>query len=93
MLASESAHAFEAMKDDLLRSFPGQFALVCGRRLMGVYASVDEALAAASRLFESDDLPESTSILINEIAAHASVRVFATPYRRPTQAPATPAAR
>ena len=73
---------FEAMKDDLIRSFPGQFALVCGRRLVGVYARVDDALLAASRAFEADDLPEGASILIAEIGAQATVRVTATPYRR-----------
>jgi hypothetical protein len=88
MLASESARTFEAMKDDLLRSFPGQFALVCGRRLMGVFVSADEAMTAASKLFEIDELPQGTPILISEIAARSSIRVLATPYKRPT-APAT----
>jgi hypothetical protein len=82
MHTSEAARTFEAMKDDLLRSFPGQFALVCGRRLMGVYETVDDALLAASRAFDADDLPPGVPILISEIAARASVRVLATPYRR-----------
>jgi hypothetical protein len=88
MVVSESALTFEAMKDDLLRSFPGQFALVCGPRLMGVYHSVDEALGAASQVFEADEIPAATPILISEIAVRASVRVFATPYRRPAPAAA-----
>jgi len=87
MLASESARTFEAMKDELLRSFPGQYALVCGPRLMGVFRSVDEAMGAASRLFEHDDLPAGTPVLISEIAARASVRVLATPYKRTAPAP------
>jgi hypothetical protein len=82
MLASESARTFEAMKNDLLRSFPGQFALVCGRRLMGVFVSPDEAMTAASKLFEANDLPPGTPILISEIAARSSIRVLATPYKR-----------
>ena len=82
MLASESARTVEAMKDDLLRSFPGQFALVCGRRLMGVFVSADEAMTAASKLFEANDLSPGTPILISEIAARASIRVLATPYKR-----------
>ncbi|MDB4981062.1 MAG: hypothetical protein JWM82_1814 [Myxococcales bacterium] len=86
MLASESARTFEAMKDDLLRSFPGQFALVCGRRLMGVFVSPDEAMTAASKLFETNDLPPGTPILISEIAVRSSIRVLATPYKRPTGA-------
>ena len=53
---------------------------------MGVYRSVDEALGAASRVFEADEIPTATPILISEIAVHASVRVFATPYRRPAPA-------
>jgi hypothetical protein len=81
MFTSEAARAFEAMKDDLLRSFPGQYALVCGRRLMGIYPTVDEAMVAASTAFE-DYLPAGVPILITEIAVQASVRVMATPYRR-----------
>jgi hypothetical protein len=82
MFASESARTFEAMKDDLLRSFPGQYALVCGHRLMGVYRSVDDAMGAASKVFDDADLPPGTPILISEIAVRASVRVLATPYKR-----------
>jgi hypothetical protein len=82
MFASESARTFEAMKDELLRSFPGQYALVCGHRLMGVYRSAEEAMGAASKLFEDDELPPGTPILISEIAERTSVRVLATPYRR-----------
>jgi hypothetical protein len=88
MLASESARTFEAMKEELIRSFPGQFALVCGQRLVGVYARVDEAMGTASRLFDDDDLPPGTPILISEIALRASVRVLATPYRRAPSPPA-----
>jgi hypothetical protein len=88
MLASEAARTFEAMKDELLRSFPGQFALVCGRRLMGVFASPDEAMNAASKLFEGDALVPGTPILISEIAARSSLRVLATPYRRAAPAAA-----
>ncbi len=82
MLASEAARTFEAMKAELIRTFPGQFALVCGKRLVGVFVHVDEAMAAVSRLFEDDDLAPGTPILITEIAVRSSVRVFATPYKR-----------
>ena len=81
MFTSEAARAYEAMKDDLLRSFPGQYALVCGQRLMGIYPTVDEAMMAASTAFE-EYLPAGTPILITEIAVQASVRVMAMPYRR-----------
>jgi hypothetical protein len=91
MLASEAARTFEAMKDDLIRSFPGQYALVCGRRLVGVFRHVDEAMGATSRLFDDDDLEPGTPILISEIAHQVSVRVFATPFKRAVvPAPSTP---
>ena len=89
MLASESARTFEAMKDELIRSFPGQFALVCGARLAGVYSTVDEAMGAAARLVDDETLQQGTPILISEIAARASVRVLATPYKRAAPAAAT----
>ena len=82
MFASESARTFEAIKDELIRSFPVQFALICGQRLVGVYAHADEALGAASKLFDDDELPAGTPILVSEIAMRASVRVLATPYKR-----------
>jgi hypothetical protein len=89
MQTSESARTFEGMKDDLLRSHPGQFALVCGPRLVGVYPSIDDALAAASQAFDDDALAPGTSLLISEISLHSSVRVTATPFRK---APAPAAA-
>jgi hypothetical protein len=89
MLASESARTFEAMKEELLRSFLGQYALVCGRRLMGVFRTADEAMSAAAKLFDQQDVPAGTPILITEIAVRASMRVLATPYR--SVKPASPA--
>jgi hypothetical protein len=83
MMASEAARTFEAMKVDLLRTFPGQYALVCGRRLVGVFKHVDEAMGATSRLFDDDEIEPGTPILISEIAARVSVRVLATPFKRP----------
>ena len=82
MLASDASRTFEAIKEDLLRSFPGQYALVCGQRLVGVFKHVDEAMGACSRLFDDDQLEPGTPILISEIALRVSVRVFATPFRR-----------
>jgi hypothetical protein len=82
MFASESARTFEAIKDELIRSFPGQFALVCGQRLVGVYQHADEAMGAASKLFDDDELPAGTPILVSQIALRATVRVLATPYKR-----------
>jgi hypothetical protein len=90
MLASEAARTFEAMKGTLIRTFPGQYALVCGRRLMGVFKHVDEAMGACSRLFDDDELEPGTPILISEIALQVSVRVYATPIKR-TKGKGTPA--
>jgi hypothetical protein len=85
----EEARVFESMKDDLLRSSPGRFAVVCGRRLMGVFTSIDEALVATSKAFDADELPPGAPILISEIAERVTVRVMATPHLR--GAPAAPA--
>ena len=88
MLASDAARTFEAMKEDLIRSFSGQYALVCGRRLVGVFKHVDDAMGACSRLFDDDALEPGTPILISEIALQVSVRVFATPFKRSVPAAA-----
>jgi hypothetical protein len=82
MFASESARTFEAIKDELIQSFPGQYALVCGQRLVGVYKHADEAMGAAAKLFDNDELPAGTPILVSQIALRATVRVLATPYKR-----------
>jgi hypothetical protein len=87
MEMSDADRTFEAIKNDLLNLFPGQFALVCGRRLLGVYVSVNEAMASMSESFAAGELPEGTPVLISEIAAQATVRVQATPARRPTAPP------
>jgi hypothetical protein len=78
----EEARTFEALKADLLRSSPGGFALVCGRRLLGVFPSIDDALAAASEAFDAETLPPETAILVSEIADPVTVRVMATPQRK-----------
>jgi hypothetical protein len=80
--STEEARTFESLKADLLRSSPGAFAVVCGRRLVGVFASIDEALAAASIAFDEGTLPAGAPILISEIAERVTVRVMATPHQR-----------
>jgi len=82
----ESFDAFEAMKDDLLRLHPGGFAVVCGRRLVGTFGSVEDAMAATSRAFDAGALPPGAPILISEIAAKVTIRVMATPHVREAQA-------
>jgi hypothetical protein len=82
---SEEARVFESMKDDLLRTAPGRFAVVCGRRLIGVFDSIDQALLATSHIFDGGDLAAGAPILISEIAEKVQVRVMATPTSRSLQ--------
>ena len=80
--SSEESRTFESLKADLLRTSRGKFAAVCGKRLLGVFASIDDALNAASEAFDADTLPTGAPILITEIAERASVRVMATPQQK-----------
>ena len=79
---TDEARTFESMKEDLLRLYPGRYAVVCGRKLLGVYPSVDDALLASCRVFGEGGLPDGAPILISEIARTVSVRVMATPSTR-----------
>jgi len=81
-VAVAEKNAFEQMKAELVRKHPGQFAVVCGRRLIGVYATVDDALLASSRLFAAGILPEGAAMYISEIADKASLKVTARPFTR-----------
>ena len=81
--ALAAQRAFEKMKPELVRTHPGRFAVLCGVRLLGVFASVDEALLASSEAFDSGGLAEGESVFITEIAEHASLRVTAWPTPRP----------
>ncbi|HEX3697485.1 MAG TPA: hypothetical protein VH374_19080 [Polyangia bacterium] len=76
---TDEARVFEAMKDDLLRLYPGRFAVVCGHVLVGVFPSVDDALLATCGVFDDGRIPAGAPILISEIAKTVSVRVMATP--------------
>jgi hypothetical protein len=80
MSASEEQKVFEALKPELVRNHLGRFAVVCGRSLLGVYDSVDEALLASSREFDAGTLPEGAALFISEIAEQAALRVTARPY-------------
>jgi hypothetical protein len=77
--------AFEELKAELVRTHPGRFAVFCGGRLLGVFASVDDALLASSMAFDSGDLTEGESVFITEIAERASLRVTAWPTPRPRE--------
>jgi hypothetical protein len=85
---SEEQRTFESMQPDLVRTDLGRFAVVCGRKLLGVYESIDDALLASSRAFDDQTLPEGAPVLISEIAERVSVRVMARPYARPSAASA-----
>jgi hypothetical protein len=89
LASSEEARTFESLKSELLRSSPGQFAAVCGKKLLGVFRSVDEALQAASDAFDDETLPAGAPILITEIAEKINLRVMATPQQK-LKAPASP---
>ena len=88
LASSQEARTFESLKAELLRSSPGQFAAVCGKKLLGVFTSVDEALQAASDAFDADTLPAGAPILITEIAEKVTLRVMATPQVKIKSAPA-----
>jgi hypothetical protein len=83
---TDEARVFESMKEDLLRLYPGRYAVVCGRKLLGVYPSVDDALLETCRAFGDGAIPDRAPILISEIAPTVSVRVMATPSTRFSQA-------
>jgi hypothetical protein len=79
---------FETLEPDLVRRYPGQFAVVCGDSLVGVYETVDDALLAVSSAFDERTLPESVPVQISELADPVTVRVTARPYPRETNATA-----
>jgi len=85
--ALAAQRAFEELKPELVRTHLGRFAVLCGGRLLGVFASVDEALLASSMAFDSGDLTEGESVFITEIAEQASVRVTAWPTPKPAPVP------
>jgi hypothetical protein len=79
--AQEETHFFDTCKHALLERYAGQFAVVCGRRLVGVHSSLDLALKAASDAFSAGCLEDGAPILINEIGEQPRVRVVAQPKR------------
>jgi len=87
--AAEAWKTFEAMKADLLRSHPGRFAVLAGERLVGIFPSIDDALAATSDAFERSEVGDGNPLLVVQITENAGVRLTAEPH----VAPATPAKR
>jgi hypothetical protein len=75
--ASVETAFFDSCKQALLDEHSGKFAVVCGRRLVGVHTSLDLALKAASDAFGVGGLADGAPVLINEIGETPSVRVVA----------------
>ncbi len=74
---SEDTAFFDSCKQELLDEHSGKFAVICGRRLVGVHTSLDMALKAASDAFGDGELSEGAPVLINEIGEAPRVRVMA----------------
>ena len=79
---TEDSAFFDSCKQALLDEHSGKFAVVCGRRLVGVHTSLDMALKAAADAFGDGKLCEGAPVLINEIGEAPRVRVVAQS-RRP----------
>lgn len=76
---SQETRYFDSCKAELLERYAGQFAVVCGRRLLGVFSSLEQALKEAAGEFGRGALEDGAPILISEIAEKARVRVIAEP--------------
>jgi hypothetical protein len=74
---TEETAFFDSCKQELLDEHSGKFAVVCGRRLVGVHTSLDLALRAAADAFGQGELCDGAPVLINEIGEAPSVRVVA----------------
>jgi len=77
LTATEETAFFDSCKQELLDEHSGKFAVVCGRRLVGVHNSLDLALKAAADAFADGDLTDGSPVLINEIGEPPRVRVVA----------------
>jgi hypothetical protein len=64
---------------ELRERYAGQFAVVCGRRLLGVHSSLEGALRAAADAFDSGLVEDGAPILVNEISDNTRVRAVAEP--------------
>jgi hypothetical protein len=75
--ASDETAFFDSCKQELLDEHSGKFAVICGRKLVGVHTSLDLALKAAADAFGEGELCDGTPVLINEIGEAPRVRVVA----------------
>jgi hypothetical protein len=79
LTAPDEARFFDACKPALLERHAGEFAVVCGRKLLGVHSSLELALKAAGEAFGEGELEDGAPILISEIAEPSRLRVVAEP--------------
>jgi hypothetical protein len=66
---------FEDRKEELCARYPGQYAVILGRRLLGVYASLEAALQATADQFDDGEVPAGVPILISEITDSPRLRL------------------
>jgi hypothetical protein len=78
-MGSDEPGFFGLTRAELVARYAGQFAVVCGRKLMGVHSSLEQALEAAAELFGGGGFEEGAPILISEIAAETKLRLVAEP--------------
>jgi hypothetical protein len=79
LTASDESRFFDSCKPQLLERYAGQFAVVCGRRLIGVHVSLEQALSAAAEAFGDGAFADGAPILISEISEPTRLRVVAEP--------------
>lgn len=83
--ASEDVRFFDSQKPQLLERYTGQFAVVCGKKLIGISASLEQALRAAADAFGRGLIEDGAPILISEIAEESKLRVVAEPRQAGTK--------
>ena len=77
--ARDESRFFDSCKPQLLERYAGQFAVVCGRKLIGVHTSLEQALKAAADAFDDGQFEDGAPILISEISEESKLRVVAEP--------------
>ena len=77
--SNDESRFFDSCNPQLLERYAGQFAVVCGRKLIGVHTSLDRALQAAADAFAEGRLDDGVPVLISEISDETKLRVVAEP--------------
>ena len=81
LCTNEASDVFDLGNPALLEQFGGQFAVMCGKLLLGVCPSLDEALQTVTEAFSDGLVEEGVPISIREIGASPGVSVVAQPAR------------